>query len=370
MAANLQSRFPGVEFVGEMSSTTFIGNVTISPGARIDLSQGVRLCGSTVGRDAIIEGGCIKGSIIEGRVSGGRIEDTYVGVFARISGGMLRGCTIQGHGQVGGGSTLQDTAVTDNAQISGGQACDSEISGNSRVTGGFLVRSIVQDDALVTGGQAFDSLIFKHGHLSHGRIVEAQIDGNPLSLRPTGRGEKYPRQDASIPRAPDTAVSRLSEKSRNCQPPDVLVDQLTGNLIIQAACTPDGETYDQSSLHRLAVSQAYGRCYPNREIEHLSDRWRQYAAACDLMRIKGHTEYPPFPLPRFVDPITSQPIIAALLCSCGQTYDRSSIEQYIRQHHSCPMTGHPLQRKDLYVNQAVQRMIADQLRCRYREGED
>jgi hypothetical protein len=41
-----------------MSLETVIGDVTIAPGARIDLSQGVRLGGrSIVGQDAIIEGG-------------------------------------------------------------------------------------------------------------------------------------------------------------------------------------------------------------------------------------------------------------------------------------------------------------------------
>jgi U-box domain len=361
MTAQLQSRFPGVEFVGEMTSITFIGDVTICPGARIDLSREVRLRGSTIGRDAIIEGGCIKGCIIEGRVSGGRIEDSYVGVFARISGGTLQRCTVQGHGQVGSGCTLQDTTVTDDTQISGGQACDSEISGNSRVTGGFLVRSIVQDDALVTGGQAFDSLISKHGRLSHGRIVEAQIDGNPLGLRPTGLGEVSPRQDVSIAQArarspPGTTVSRLSEQLSNCQPPDFLVDKLTGDLIIQAACTPDGETYDQSTLRRLAAT--HGRCYHNRAVQAVSDQWRHFAAACNLIRMRGHINDPLFPLPQFIDPITSQPIVAAVLCPCGQTYDRSSIERYIQQQHSCPMAGHPLRREDLYVNRTIQRMIA------------
>lgn len=77
------------------------------------------------------------------------------------------------------------------------------------------------------------------------------------------------------------------------------------------------------------------------------------------MGLNGQTKNPPFPLPQFVDPITSQPIVAAVLCPCGQTYDRLSIEQYIQQTGTCPMTGHPLRGKDLYINWAVQRMIAE-----------
>lgn len=267
MAERLQSRFPGVEFIGGMSLGTVIGDVSIAPGARIDLSQGVRLGGqSIVGRDAIIEGGCIQGSTIDGRESGGRIEDSHVGVFARISGGTLRRCKIQGHGQVRNGCILQDTTVTDNAQVSGGQIRDSEISGNSRVTGGYLVRSIVTDDAVVTGGKACDSLICSHGHLRHGRIMEGRIDGNPLSLHPTRRAEKLPYQESSIPRAqPFSGAATNILPVQNCQPPTVLVDPVTGHLILQAVCTPDGETYDLSTIRRLPATRRQG--YRNRAVQ-------------------------------------------------------------------------------------------------------
>jgi hypothetical protein len=102
-----------------------------------------------------------------------------------------------------------------------------------------------------------------------------------------------------------------------------------------------------------------GKYYRNRLVQDVTDQWRHFAAACHLVRMNGLTTKFPFQLPRFVDPITSQPIVSAVLCPCGQTYDRWSIEQYIQQTGTCPMTGHPLQRKNLYVNWAVQRMIAE-----------
>lgn len=37
--------------------------------------------------DTIVERGCIIGSTTEGRVSGEKIENSHIGVFARISGG-------------------------------------------------------------------------------------------------------------------------------------------------------------------------------------------------------------------------------------------------------------------------------------------
>jgi U-box domain len=69
------------------------------------------------------------------------------------------------------------------------------------------------------------------------------------------------------------------------------------------------------------------------------------------MRMRGYINKTPFPPPQFINPITSQPIVAAVLYPYSQTYNHSSIEQYIQQHHSCPMAGHPLRRKDLYVNE-------------------
>lgn len=378
MNSTLQLRYPGVDFLGDRSSASSIDEeVTVFPGARINLSQGVQIRNrSVIGRDAIIEGGYIQSSIIHGRVSGGRIEDSEIEVFARITGGRLCRCSIRGHAQVQSG-TLVDTVVADQAQVHGGQATSCEISDNSRVTSGFLIQSIVQGDALVAGGAATDSKIVDSSRITGGFLINSIVQGDALvnigrfshatighnivSLHRSSVGKELPYQEVSITKIkppPGLALSRLSSQPRITHPPELIIDRITKQLITDAVCTRNGETHNRSTISPQNAHAAY----PNLAVQDISNSYREFIAVSGLMQMRGYTHQLPFQLPRIFDPITSRLVQDAVLCRCGHTYDRATIKQWIRQHRSCPINDHPLREEDLYPNRAIQRLIIGRAR--------
>ncbi|KUL81772.1 hypothetical protein ZTR_09246 [Talaromyces verruculosus] len=373
MNSTLQLRYPGVDFLGDRSSGSFIDKeVTITPGARIDLSQGVQIRNrSIIGRDAIIEGGYIQCSTIHGRVSGGRIEDSEIEVFARITGGRLCRCTIRSHAQVQSG-TLLDTIVADQGQVHGGQVTGCEISGNSRVTGGFLIQSIVQGNALIAGGEATDSKFTDRCRITGGVLINSVVQGDALvhtgrfshaeighsiaSLHRSSVGKDLPYQRVSITGIKPSlglALSRLSSQPHVTHPPEVIIDRITKQLITDAVCTRDGETYNRSTISAQKTHAAY----PNRAVQDISNLYREFIAVSGLIQKRGYTHRFPFQPPPIFDCITSGLVQDAVLCRCGHTYDRVSIKKWIRQHQSCPINAHPLREEDLYPNHAIQRLI-------------
>lgn len=361
MDSNPHWCYEEVIFKGERSAKTYIENtVTIHSGAIIDLSHDVQITGNTIiGGRAIIEGGRIHSSTIYGRVFAGSLEDTFVDVFATISGGRLSHCFIRDDSQVNNG-TLYNTTLCNNAKFSGGgQAIGSEISDNSQVTGGWLLDSIVVDYARVTGGQVVESMVSGNSQVNGGLIERSVIQGdmavnggtyldervgNLISLAVLYEGSSFvPELSSPHPPAPT---------SRSC-PPAEIIDKTTSKLFHNPVCTINGETQSRSSL-----SQRGGhRSYTNFAVQDIIQRWEQFEAASQLMQIKGYLGSEHFKLPSFIDPITSHPIKTAVLCSCGTTFDRESIQRWFRQYHSCPSHGHPFPEDGLYPNTVIQRLI-------------
>lgn len=360
MDSNLHWRYEGVTFKGERSAKTYIENtVTIHPGAIIDLSQDVQISGnSIIGGRAIIEGGRIQSSSIYGRVFGGSFENTFVNVFATISGGLLSHSSIRDDSQVNNG-TLYNTTLRNNAKFNGGQAIGSEISDNSQVTGGWLRDSIVTDHARITGGQVHESRVSDNSQINGGLIERSVIQGdvavnegtyldqkvgNLISLAVLCEGVSF-LPALSSPQRP-APISRG-------RPPAEIIDKSTGQLFHDPVCTMNGETQSRSGR----TQQGGHKLYTNFAVQDIIQRWEQFEAASQLMQIKGYLGGMSFRLPSFIDPITSQPIKTAVLCSCGTTFDCESIQRWFCQYHSCPLDGHPFPEDGLYPNTLIQRLI-------------
>uniref|UniRef100_A0A093UUM8 U-box domain-containing protein 20 n=1 Tax=Talaromyces marneffei PM1 TaxID=1077442 RepID=A0A093UUM8_TALMA len=354
MASDLLSRYQGVRFKGERSAKTYIEKtVIIHPGATIYLSQDVQISGnSIIGGKAIIEGGRIRSSRVYGRVYGGSIEDTDVDIFATISGGIIRHCFILDESQVNNG-TLHSTTLRNKANFSGKQATGSEISGNSQVTNGWLQDSIVIENARITGGEVVESRISGNSRVTGGLIERSVIQGDV-----TVNGGTY--SDATVgnimslamlhkPEISDRSVPRVSAPTSG--PPPEIIDKTTGKLFEDPVCTITGETQSKSGPSK----EDGHKLYENIALGDIIQRWKHFESASCLVQMRGCSVIP-FKLPSFMDPITSQPIKTAVLCSCGNTFDQTSIERWFYHYQLCPF-GCSFPKDGFYPNTSIQRLL-------------
>ena len=63
-----------------------------------------------------------------------------------------------------------------------------------------------------------------------------------------------------------------------------------------------------------------------------------------------------------VCPITSELLVDPVLCADGHSYERTSIEAWLADHDTSPLTGARLQYKLLVPNHAL-RKVAEEWRC-------
>ncbi|KAI7968400.1 hypothetical protein EIK77_000035 [Talaromyces pinophilus] len=357
MDSSLQWRDEGVRFKGERSAKTYIEHtVTIQPGAIIDLSKDVQISGdSIIGGRAIIEGGRIQSSRIYGRVFGGSLDNTFVDVFATISGGLLTHSSIRDDSQVNNG-TLYNTTLRNNAKFNGGHAIGSEISDNSQVTGGWLRDSIVADHARITGGQVHESRVSDNSQITGGLIERSVIQGDVAVNEGTYLDQRIGNVMSLAVLSKEIRLPpafRLPQHPSHCHPPAEIIDKSTGQLFHDPVCTINGETQSRSGRNQ----QGGHKLYTNFAVQDIIQRWEQFKAASKLMQTKGYSGGMSFSLPSFIDPITSQPIKTAVLCSCGTTFDRESIQRWFFHYHSCPVSGHPFPEDGVYPNMLIQRLI-------------
>lgn len=185
---------------------------------------------------------------------------------------------------------------------------------------------------------------------------------NIASLYRSSVGNELPYQEVGITKIkppPGLALSRLSSQTRTTHPPEVIIDRITKQLIMDVICTRDGETRNRSTISPQNTYAAY----PNRAVQDISNWYRELIAVSGLIQMRGYyTHRLPFHVPQTFHPITSRLVQDAVLCRCGHTYDRASIERWILQHRSCPINEHPLHEEDLYPNQAMQRLIVGRVR--------
>ena len=88
----------------------------------------------------------------------------------------------------------------------------------------------------------------------------------------------------------------------------------------------------------------------------LSLRFRHFASAFvnteDKLRFHHHyTE--------FICPITGEIFQDPVVAADGNTYERLHIENWLRTHHTSPVTSQPLPHKHLVPNLAIRKMIHD-----------
>lgn len=360
MESNVHPRYEGVTFKGERSARTYIEkSVIIHPGATIYLSHDVQICGkSTIGGKAIVEGGRIHSSQIYGRVSGGFIEHTEVDIFATISGGHISHCFIRDDSRVDQG-TLHTTTIRNNARFRGGKAIGSEISHNSQVAGGLLQDSVVTDYALITGGQVIESKVSDHGRVSGGLIERSDIRGDGAIHEGTYSDARIGNPIASVVLCNPVSAGLGSGSQQDPAPPHhrhppaEIMDPSTGRPFRDPVCSIKGET---QSSPGLSLQDGH-KLYENFAVRDLIQRWELFEDACRLMQLRGYPHHEPFKLPSFIDPITSKPIKTAVLCSCGTTFDRESIQQWFLRWGFCPISQHKFPEDGLYPNMLIQRLI-------------
>ena len=66
-------------------------------------------------------------------------------------------------------------------------------------------------------------------------------------------------------------------------------------------------------------------------------------------------------LEAFLDPITQEVMQDPVMTTLGHTYDRHSIEEWLRNHNTDPMTNEMLPSKQLIPNHALRGMIQSHL---------
>ncbi|PRP81596.1 hypothetical protein PROFUN_01103 [Planoprotostelium fungivorum] len=76
--------------------------------------------------------------------------------------------------------------------------------------------------------------------------------------------------------------------------------------------------------------------------------------------IKGEEEYDDFEVEiphEYLDPITQELMLDPVLCCDGYTYERGSIEKWLRTSHTSPMTNLKLQTKKMFENRVLKNLI-------------
>jgi hypothetical protein len=173
--AALQKRFPGVIFSGNPTGVVIDSATTISPGARICLSTGMRLERATIGAFASLSGRCtIVDSVIDGEVSEGSsvTNRSHVAKGAGVSGGsVLRSTQLYRGASVSGGSTLTHVLLCDGAHVSSGATITrSTLHPHTQVMGGAeLENMILKREAKVSGGAETSGFTVEPGqHIDSG----------------------------------------------------------------------------------------------------------------------------------------------------------------------------------------------------------
>ena len=106
----LQEKYPGVGFSGDPAMVTIGSQVKIADGAHIELTHGLSIEGnSTIGAKAVVSGGVIENSTINGTVSGGNIAFSTIGEGASVSGGNVMHSTLQSGARITRGNVAHCT---------------------------------------------------------------------------------------------------------------------------------------------------------------------------------------------------------------------------------------------------------------------
>lgn len=150
----LQGRFPGVKFDGDAAAAAGVKigpDVKIKPGATIELNHGLEIRGkTTIGKDAIVSGGTIRDSKIDGRVRGGELDGCTVDAKSAVHGGELKNTTVGKGGLVKGG-LLEDCQILD-GKVTGGDLYNVRVSEKSLVADGILSDMRIEKGSTVRGG--------------------------------------------------------------------------------------------------------------------------------------------------------------------------------------------------------------------------
>jgi len=165
---DLVKRYPGVVLNGAPGLGQLVKidkGVKISPGATIELTPGLEITGrSKLGSDAMVSGGKIHNSRIDGVVYDGELDRTTVGLNARVHKGKLENCTLSDH-----------------AVVKGGELDECNLSGNARVEGGVLETVQLKDDAYFKGGVAVDMEFSGKAKVTGGVFDSWKMDSGEIS---------------------------------------------------------------------------------------------------------------------------------------------------------------------------------------------
>jgi hypothetical protein len=147
----LTTRYPGVRFHGSAQAAQISSAVRIEIGAQITLSSNLSITGNSgIGAGAIVEGGRIHHSEINGTVSGGEINQSKISTGSSISGGSINHSILQGHTKVTGGCI--NYCVLQSATVTGGTLNHSKVRENARVSGGTLNHCVVDQETTFSHG--------------------------------------------------------------------------------------------------------------------------------------------------------------------------------------------------------------------------
>lgn len=281
----LTSRYPGVRFHGSAPAARISPAVRIEAGASITLSSDLRITGnSKIGAGAIIEGGTIYSSTINGSVSGGDINHSTISSGSSISGGTVNHSTVRGHTNVTSGCI--NHCVLQSATVTGGILNHSQVRDNACISGGTLNHCVVNNDTTFSRGlrqhetirdsntrdsidsepNAWDYLGTNQvTRLSHGGFSNITIGGNSSVLFGdiiTSPAHFSPPTESLRLHLPPPM--EISNDTYNEDPPEQLIDHLISyDLIHEAVMTPNGDTFDRRVIEKHI--NAYGLCPVKRE---------------------------------------------------------------------------------------------------------
>jgi hypothetical protein len=300
----LTTRYPGVRFHGSARAAQISSAVRIEIGAQITLSSNLSITGdSGIGADAIVEGGRIHSSEINGTVSGGEINHSKISTGSSISGGSINHSILQGHTKVTGGCI--NRCVLQSATVTGGTLNHSKVRENARVSGGTLNRCVVNQETR-----------FSHGSRQHETIRDLNTQdsvGPVLGVRDQS-GTSQVTGTSSYTRFSNLFIGGNSSVQ-------------IGNIITPFSPSPS--------------------------------RTRSRLQFPPPMKITDDT-YDEVPPEYLIDHLISYDLIhEAIMTPNGDTFNRQVIEKHVNEYGNCPVTREPLALCDLRPNRALQAQITE-----------
>lgn len=281
-----------VDFIGEpVDSFIDTNSVQIAAGATIDLRSGITITGNTkIGSSAVISGGTINFSIINGEVSGGNVNHSSVFASSTVSGGYVNYSTIKELDSVSGGSVNHST-IRDGGVVTGGYVNHCIVENGTIVSSGnHNLETVngrpqpVNQDHLATIIIGNNIRISNQARIqSSGSWMEV---GGGASIQPfTSRSQaERANMDAKSTLPPAMEVDR--EEIFTCEPPKSLADNVISfDLIHEAVCTPNGDSYDRPIIeqwikdhHTCPVTRRQLKLadlIPNRNLQETINIWKE-----------------------------------------------------------------------------------------------